>query len=96
MKTRNLYILLIFALSIVNSQFSIVNAQKQLYVLHSSDTHSRIDPIEASNSARNANMGGVARRAGLVNQFRQQHPEMLLFDSGDISQGPRLFKQTEA
>ena len=32
-------------------------------------------------------MGGVARRAGWVNQYRQQHPEMLLFDCGDISQG---------
>lgn len=32
-------------------------------------------------------MGGVARRAGFVNQFRQQHPDMLLFDCGDISQG---------
>ena len=71
-----------------NRTQSMVNGQsKQLFVLHSSDTHSRIDPIEASNSARNANMGGVARRAGLVKQFRQQHPEMLLFDSGDISQG---------
>ena len=87
MKTRILSILLVLAFSILNSPFSIVSAQKQLYVLHSSDTHSRIDPIEASTSARNANMGGVARRAGLVNQFRQQHPEMLLFDSGDISQG---------
>ena len=76
------------AIIIFNCQFSIVNAQsKQLYVIHSSDTHSRIDPIEANTSARNANMGGVARRAGLVNQYRQQHPEMLLFDSGDISQG---------
>ena len=83
MKTRYFSIFLAFALLIVNCQISI--AQKQLYVLHSSDTHSRIDPIDAKQSTRNANMGGVARRAGFVNQFRQQHPNMLLFDCGDIS-----------
>jgi 5'-nucleotidase len=60
---------------------------KTLYVLHSSDTHSRIDPIESKQSVRNANMGGVARKAGFVDQFRKQHPDMLLFDCGDISQG---------
>ena len=85
MKTRYFSIFLAFALLVVNCQISI--AQKQLYVLHSSDTHSRIDPIDAKQSTRNANMGGVARRAGFVNQFRQQHPNMLLFDCGDISQG---------
>lgn len=85
MKTRYFSIFLAFALLVVNCQISI--AQKQLYVLHSSDTHSRIDPIDAKQSTRNANMGGVARRAGFVNQFRQQHPDMLLFDCGDISQG---------
>ncbi len=85
MKTRVLNILLIVALSIVNCQLSI--AQKQLYVLHSSDTHSRIDPIENNKSLRNAGMGGVARRAGFVDEFRKQHPDMLLLDCGDISQG---------
>ena len=64
MKTRYFSIFLAFALLVVNCQISI--AQKQLYVLHSSDTHSRIDPIDAKQSTRNANMGGVARRAGFV------------------------------
>jgi 5'-nucleotidase len=76
------------ALTIVNCQLSIAYGQsKTLYVLHSSDTHSRIDPIESKQSVRNANMGGVARKAGFVDQFRKQHPDMLLFDCGDISQG---------
>ena len=55
MKTRYFSIFLAFALLVVSCQISI--AQKQLYVLHSSDTHSRIDPIDAKQSTRNANMG---------------------------------------
>ena len=76
MKTRYFSIFLAFALLVVSCQISI--AQKQLYVLHSSDTHSRIDPIDAKQSTRNANMGGVARRAGFVNQFRQQTVDIAL------------------
>ena len=88
MKIKYLSLLLLLTLLLVNSQWSMVNGQsKTLYVLHSSDTHSRIDPIDPKQSARNANMGGVTRRAGFVDQFRKEHPEMLLFDSGDISQG---------
>ena len=94
MKTRYFSIFLAFALLVVNCQISI--AQKQLYVLHSSDTHSRIDPIDAKQSTRNANMGGVARRAGFVNQFRQQHPDMLLFDCGDISQGTPYYNSMDS
>lgn len=88
MKTRYFSYILFMALTIVNCQLSIAYGQsKTLYVLHSSDTHSRIDPIESKQSVRNANMGGVARKAGFVDQFRKQHPDMLLFDCGDISQG---------
>lgn len=64
-----------------------VQAQKQLYIMHSSDTHSRIEPLDNNPSVRNANMGGVTRRASLVDKQRQEHPDLLLFDCGDISQG---------
>ena len=83
---RVLFYILFVAL--FNIQCSMLNAQsKQLYVLHSSDTHSRIDPLENNPSVRNANMGGVTRRAGFVDQFRKEHPDVLLFDCGDFSQG---------
>ncbi|MCR4765951.1 MAG: metallophosphatase [Bacteroidaceae bacterium] len=95
MKTRYFSYIIVLTLIMFNGQWSMVNGQstsvngqsKKLYVLHSSDTHSRIDPIDSSKPGRNAGMGGVTRRAGLVNQFRQEHPDMLLFDCGDISQG---------
>lgn len=60
---------------------------KQLFILHTSDMHSRIEPISAEAADEYAGMGGVVRRAGFVKQFRGKHPDMLLLDCGDISQG---------
>jgi 5'-nucleotidase len=36
-------------------------------------------------------LGGVARRAALINRVRQQNPNVLLLDSGDIFQGTPYF-----
>lgn len=60
---------------------------KQLFILHTSDVHSRIEPISAGAADEYAGMGGMVRRAGFVKQFRSKHPDMLLLDCGDISQG---------
>lgn len=60
---------------------------KELFILHSSDTHSRIEPVSPQAADPNAGMGGAVRRATLVKQYREQHPDMLLFDCGDFSQG---------
>ncbi len=60
---------------------------KKLYVMHSSDTHSRIDPLDDNPAVRNAGMGGAARRVALVHRFRTEHPDALVLDCGDISQG---------
>ncbi len=68
----------------------VVGAQaqdKKLYVMHSSDTHSRIDPLDDNPAVRNAGMGGAARRVAVVHRFRAEHPNALVLDCGDISQG---------
>lgn len=64
-------------------------AQRQdtLFVLHTSDTHSRIEPISQRSADRNAGLGGVVRRVSFVKQYREAHPGVLLFDCGDFSQG---------
>ncbi len=62
----------------------------RLVLLHTNDTHSRIDPFPMD-GGRNQGLGGAARRATLVNQIRQQHEHVLLFDSGDIFQGTPYF-----
>ncbi len=63
---------------------------KKITILHTNDVHSHIDPFPSSHS-RYANLGGVARRAALVEQIRNENPNTLLFDAGDIFQGTPYF-----
>lgn len=63
---------------------------KHITILHTNDTHSHIDPMPAD-STRNANQGGVARRATLIEQIRKENSNTLLFDAGDIFQGTPYF-----
>lgn len=64
-------------------------AEQRLVILHTNDTHSRIDPFPEG--SRNAGLGGVARRASLIKRIRQANPYVLLLDSGDIFQGTPYF-----
>lgn len=60
----------------------------RLVILHTNDTHSRIDPFP---DGTYAGLGGVSRRARLVEQVRAAHEHVLLLDSGDIFQGTPYF-----
>jgi len=64
--------------------------RKHITILHTNDVHSHIDPFPATHS-KYPNMGGVARRANLVEQIRQENPNTLLLDAGDIFQGTPYF-----
>ncbi len=61
-----------------------------LTILHTNDQHSRIDPFP-DDGRKYGGMGGMARRASLVSQIRQQEPNVLLLDAGDIWQGTPYF-----
>ena len=63
---------------------------KHLTILHTNDVHSHIDPFPMDDP-RNPNMGGVARRAALIESIRQENPNVLLLDAGDIFQGTPYF-----
>ncbi|MDG1660756.1 MAG: metallophosphatase [Winogradskyella sp.] len=63
---------------------------KKITILHTNDVHSHIDPF-GPDDGRNANKGGVARRASLVESIRKENPNTLLFDAGDIFQGTPYF-----
>lgn len=64
--------------------------QTKITILHTNDTHSRIDPFPASDP-KFGGMGGVARRMQLINKIRSEEKNVLLFDSGDIFQGTPYF-----
>lgn len=63
---------------------------KHITILHTNDVHSHIDPFPADDP-RNANMGGVSRRAALIDSIRKENPNVLLLDAGDIFQGTPYF-----
>ena len=62
--------------------------EKELFILHTNDTHSRIEPLEKNvKPAEYADKGGYVRRATFVKEMRERYPDLLLFDCGDFSQG---------
>ena len=71
------------------SSFKTVDT-KHLTVLHTNDVHSYIDPFPPTHP-KNPNMGGVARRAALIETIRKENSNVLLLDAGDIFQGTPYF-----
>ncbi|WP_373799542.1 bifunctional metallophosphatase/5'-nucleotidase [Bacteroides heparinolyticus] len=69
---------------------------KTLYIYHTNDMHSRIDPYPTTfGDTLFAGKGGLVRRASFLEIERAKHKDLLLFDSGDFSQGTpyyNLFK----
>lgn len=64
--------------------------EKTITILHTNDVHSHIDPFPADHD-RYPTLGGVSRRATLIDQVRQENPNTLVFDAGDIFQGTPYF-----
>ncbi|WP_294673288.1 bifunctional UDP-sugar hydrolase/5'-nucleotidase [uncultured Fluviicola sp.] len=74
---------------------SLISAKKKpnkLVILHTNDTHSNIDPFPV-NHPKFPNMGGVSRRASLIQSIRNQEENVLLLDAGDIFQGTPYFNK---
>jgi len=89
MKTHNNFSLI--ACLLIMSSVSILAQQKiKLVILHTNDTHSQVEPTEKS-TLKTADMGGYARRMGVINQIRSQEENVLLLDAGDFSQGTPYF-----
>ena len=83
---KHLHLFIIIAL--LSGLTANARKQKQLVILHTNDTHSTIMPINEQMGNKNlAGRGGFLRRVSMVKEQRQQHPGLLLIDSGDFSQG---------
>lgn len=67
-------------------------SRARVTILHTNDTHARIEPFPDS-APRYAGMGGVARRATLINRLRAANPDSLLLDAGDVFQGTPYFNK---
>ncbi len=61
---------------------------RTLEILHTNDTHSCIMPLNPNLAdTLVAGRGGFLRRLAMIQQERHANPDVLLFDSGDFSQG---------
>ena len=64
----------------------------KLTILHTNDTHSCILPLSPNlPDTMLAGRGGFLRRVALLKQERRKDPDLLLFDSGDFSQGSSYY-----
>ncbi len=74
-----------------HSDNSIGHRPITITILHTNDTHSRLEAFPRDNelSASNAGpqQGGIARRKTLIDQIRAGEPYVLLLDAGDNFQG---------
>ncbi len=78
------FLFLFFSISVFSQQ------KIKLVILHTNDTHSQVEPTEKS-TLKTANMGGYARRMGVINQIRTEEKNVILVDAGDFSQGTPYF-----
>ena len=63
---------------------------KTISIMHTNDTHARIEPFPMGSGAY-AELGGAARRAALIKKIREENPFNLLLDAGDVFQGTPYF-----
>lgn len=86
----NKFFSLIFVLFLLSG--SLCAKVKQLVILHSNDTHSAIMPLNCNLAdTLLAGRAGYLRRINLLKEQRAITPDLLLFDSGDFSQGSPFY-----
>lgn len=66
------------------------NPASRITILHTNDTHARLDPFP-DNALQYPGLGGIARRASLVKKIRAAEENVLLLDAGDVFQGTPWF-----
>jgi len=62
---------------------------KKIVILHTNDTHSQV--IQTESNAKEPNLGGYARRMGVIDSIRKAEQNVLLLDAGDFFQGTPYF-----
>ncbi len=74
------------------TSYSRSTGMKMVTIMHTNDTHARIDPFP-SGSGEYTGLGGVTRRAALINKIREKNQFNLLLDAGDTFQGTPYFNE---
>ena len=89
---KRLILLIIFHFSFFIFHWATAQ-EHSLFIVHTSDTHSCIEPISPNfGDTAQANKGGYLRRVVLLEEMRREHPDnLLLLDCGDFSQGSAYY-----
>ena len=89
---RNKLHLIIYIVALLATTPATAKKHKQLVILHTNDTHSCVLPLkETLADTMLAGRGGFLRRVAMIKEERQKNPDLLLFDSGDFSQGSSYY-----
>ncbi|TND08940.1 MAG: 5'-nucleotidase [Bacteroidetes bacterium] len=80
----------LLGLGMLSSAFAEKRQTVKIVVLHTNDVHSHIDPFP-DNDPKYPGQGGIERRATMIREIREQEPNVLLLDAGDIFQGTPYF-----
>lgn len=84
----------LITLSLILTAFTVTGMArvKKLLILHTNDTHSCVMPLKTTLAdTLQAGRGGFLRRLAMLDQERRKNPDLLLFDSGDFSQGSSYY-----
>ena len=89
---KELHLIIIYMVALLTVAPIHARKQKQLVILHTNDTHSCVMPQkETLADSVLAGRGGYLRRVAMIKEERQKNPNLLLFDSGDFSQGSSYY-----
>ena len=90
MNIKRIYISLTLAATVLAN--AAAQDKVNLLIAHTNDTHSCIERVNPNlTDKRMAGKGGFLRRCAAVEKLRREDPDLLLFDSGDFSQGSAYF-----
>lgn len=86
------------SLALLAASTGLAGAESRLTILHTNDVHSRLEPINKTDStcgekdlAAQACFGGTARLATAIAEARASTPNTLLLDAGDQFQGSLFY-----
>lgn len=68
----------------------VIKGQEKLVILHTNDTHSRIEALPPTDK-QYPNMAGIVNRKAIIDSIRSIEKNVLLLDAGDFVQGTPYF-----
>lgn len=82
-----LYVAVLSLAMLANSEAYAKNDAQKVDIIFTHDLHSHIDSYTDVVNGENENVGGIARLSTLLKELRENNPELLVIDGGDMAMG---------